>query len=96
MLYEHNTFYNHQSLEDTISDMVSGNYQTRFIAEYNQLVIRHDKLKTMLDKYHNGTLNFTPNCPIALLNAQLNTMETYLDILKDRMGYEFDDSEEDK
>ena len=36
-------------LEDTIEDMLSSDYKRRFIAEYNQLKIRYDKLRNMVD-----------------------------------------------
>ena len=38
------------NLEDTVSDMVSGDYKARFRAEYNQLVSRLSKLRSMLDR----------------------------------------------
>lgn len=37
-------------LKDTIKLMNSENYQDRFKAEYLQVKIRYDKLKTMVDK----------------------------------------------
>ena len=47
-------------LRDTYARMVSEDYKDRFIAEYCQLKIRYNKLKTMLDKWDNNELDFTP------------------------------------
>ena len=48
-------------LKDTVELMNSADFKERFKAEYYQLKIRTEGLITMLDKYKNGTLNFTPN-----------------------------------
>ena len=50
-------------LSDTATGMVSTDYKERFIAEYEQLVIRYNKLKAMLKKWDAGQLEFIPNCP---------------------------------
>ena len=59
-------------------------YKKRMITEYKELKGRTSKLRTMLNKWNNGTLNFTPTCPKWLLEKQLETMEDYLLILKMR------------
>lgn len=64
-------------LEDTIDLMLSDNYQDRFLAEFYQIKIRIDGLETMLKKYRNGTLGFTPNCKIETLEEQLRAMIKY-------------------
>ena len=39
------------TLNDTIDGMVSNDYKERFIAEYQQLVIRYNGLKKMLENW---------------------------------------------
>ena len=65
-------------LRDTISMMESADYKERFKAEYYQCKIRYDKLYRMIEKYKAGTLDFTPACPLPLLEDQLKTMRRYL------------------
>ena len=71
-------------LKDTIDMMNSSEYQQRFKAEYYQLVIRYYKLKVMLDKWDNGTLEFTPTCPRSTYNIQIKAMTDYIAILEAR------------
>ncbi|MEE8666852.1 MAG: hypothetical protein SOI13_01555 [Bifidobacterium mongoliense] len=61
-----------------------GDYKARFITEYRELDDRCNKLMVMLGKYSDGTLYFTPDCPIEMLNDQLEAMLKYKDILEDR------------
>lgn len=75
-------------LKDTISMMTSGDYKERFRAEYFQLKIRYDKLKDMVCKYEDGTLDFEPSCPIDVLEAQLEAMANYMDMLAIRATIE--------
>lgn len=75
-------------LKDTVELMNSNDFKERFKAEYYQLKIRIEGLRTMLDKYKNGTLNFTPNSPYELLFTQLIYMELYLDKLEERAKLE--------
>lgn len=75
-------------LKDTVAMMNSSDYKERFKAEYFQLKIRYDKLKAMLLKHQNGTLEFTPSCPISLLKEQEQYMRTYLAVLEDRAEIE--------
>ena len=71
-------------LVDTIDLMTSDDYKDRFIAEYYQVKIRYQKLKSILDKYEEGTLDFEPSCSISLLMIQRDIMEDYLNVLQDR------------
>ena len=71
-------------LKDTIELMKSSDYNDRFKAEYFQLSIRIDKLKSMLEKYRNNQLDFVPKCSYELLNKQLEAMIQYKDCLIDR------------
>lgn len=40
-----------KTLKDTVELMNSSDYKERFIAEYQQLVIRYKGLRNMLDKW---------------------------------------------
>ena len=71
-------------LSDTVEMMNSTDYKERFKAEYNQLAIRYKGLKTMLDKWDNGTLQFEPTCPRSTYNMQIKAMTDYLAVLEAR------------
>lgn len=75
-------------LNETVEMMNSGDYKERFRAEYLQLKIRMEGLNTMLEKYKNGTLNFTPSCSYDLLNSQLRVMTQYKMTLEERAKIE--------
>lgn len=75
-------------LKDTVKLMNSENYQDRFKAEYLQVKIRYDKLKTMVDKWDKGELNFKPTCPRTTYDIQLQVMEDYISVLEVRAGIE--------
>ena len=75
-------------LKDTIEMMQSSDYKERFKAEYGQLRIRINGLEKMLEKYKNGTLNFTPSCSYDLLNGQLKSMKLYSSYLEERAEIE--------
>lgn len=62
----------------------TGDWKDRFKAEYKQLKDRYDKLHSMCIKYEAGTLDFEPNCPLALLKEQEAVMGNYLKILEVR------------
>jgi len=63
-------------------------YKVRFIKEYEELDERVKKLDAMLKKYDEGTLDFTPTCPIELLQEQSRTMKVYRAILEKRAAIE--------
>ena len=71
-------------LKDTVEMMNSADYKERFKAEYQQVVIRYQKLKGMLQKWDNGELNFMPTCPRSLYGMQIKAMEKYMAILEVR------------
>ena len=79
---------NISSLEQTAVVMLSGDYKDRFVADYFQVKYRAGRLAKMLDDYHAGKLNFTPICPIDLLEKQLKVMREYQGILKERAAIE--------
>lgn len=71
-------------LRDTIEMMNSEDYKERFKAEYYQVVIRYQKLKSMLDKWDNDQLEFTPTCPRSTYNMQITAMADYIAVLEAR------------
>ena len=76
------------TLADTVELMNSADYKERFKAEYYQLKIRRTKLEQMVCKYNDGTLGFTPTCPMEIFSKQLNAMKQYMDILEERAKLE--------
>ena len=73
-----------KELKETIELMTSTDYKERFKAEYEQVKIRFEKLKSMLDKWDNGTLEFTPTCNRGIYNFQIKAMGEYIDCLETR------------
>ena len=64
--------------------MTSPDYRDRFIAEYQQLVIRYRGLRNMLDKWDRGELEFKPTCPRSTYNMQIKAMTDYIAVLEAR------------
>lgn len=75
-------------LKDTIDLMQSDDFKERFLAEYQQVKIRYDKLDDMIVKYEAGTLQFAPNCSLELLKEQKKHMGCYIRCLKIRAEIE--------
>lgn len=71
-------------LVDTAILMKSDDYKDRFIAEYQQLVIRYNGLKNMLNKWDKNELPFTPTCPRSTYNMQIKAMADYIAVLEAR------------
>lgn len=71
-------------LRDTVEMMNSEDYKERFRAEYQQVVIRYQKLKAMLEKWDKGELNFSPTCPRGAYNMQIDAMTNYIAVLEMR------------
>lgn len=71
-------------LKDTIDLMLSEDHKERFIAEYNQVLIRTRKLKNIIDDYHNNRLKFELNTPIDVLEDQYKAMIVYCGYLVKR------------
>ena len=78
-----------KTLKDTVELMNSDDYRERFVAEYKQLTIRYKGLKTMLEKWDKGELNFEPTCPRSLYELQLRAMEDYITVLQARAAIEW-------
>lgn len=73
-----------KELKDTIEMMNSSDYNERFKAEYQQVVIRYKKLAAMLEKWDKGELNFKPTCPRSTYNMQIKAMTDYIAVLEAR------------
>ena len=73
-----------KELKETVELMTSADYKERFKAEYEQVKIRFEKLKAMLDKWDNGTLEFTPTCNRGIYNFQIKAMSEYITCLETR------------
>lgn len=71
-------------LADTAEMMLSEDYKERFRAEYGQVAIRYQKLKTMLEKWDKGELDFTPTCPRSTYDLQIKAMADYKAVLEAR------------
>lgn len=63
-------------------------YKERFIKEFWELHGRLTKLGDVLAKYDNGTLDFTPACPINMLRTQYYAMAAYHSVLIERSKVE--------
>mgnify|MGYP004465113355 CR=1 FL=1 len=75
-------------LKDTIEMMNSEDPKQQFRAEYYQVVIRYKKLKSMLLKWDEGTLDFKPMCPRSIYDMQIEAMKNYIEILETRANIE--------
>lgn len=73
-----------KELKETVDMMVSADYKERFKAEYWQLRIRYVKLETMIEKWDQGDLEFTPTCPRKIYSDQLAGMKLYRRVLEER------------
>lgn len=63
-------------------------YKDRMRVEYRDLTARAGRLRDMLQRYADGTLDFEPTCPISLLSRQLDVMDEYALILRRRANIE--------
>lgn len=61
-------------------------YKERLKEEYAQLEERVAKLNSFIIKYNMGELDVELDCPLWVLELQLNAMNTYLTVLKKRIG----------
>lgn len=75
-------------LEETVEGMLSKNYEERFVAEYQQLLIRYERLKKMLDDWDKEELSFVPTCPRSTYDLQIKAMNDYRTILEVRAAIE--------
>ena len=75
-------------LRETVDGMLSDNYKERFVAEFQQVVIRGEKLEKILVKYKNDKLDFTPDSSIGLLFTQAHILGAYMGVLVERANQE--------
>ncbi len=76
------------TLNKTVDYMLSDDYKKRFIAEYWQVRLRYEKLKSMIRDWDSDRLNFKPTCPRYMYDMQLKAMYEYLDVLETRARLE--------
>lgn len=69
-------------------------YKDRMRVEYRELTARAGRLRGMLQRYADGTIDFEPVCPIGLLSRQLDVMDEYAVLLRHRAKIEHVDLEE--
>lgn len=69
-------------------------YKERMRVEYRELTARAGRLRDMLQRYADGTLDFEPVCPIGLLSRQLDVMDEYAVLLRHRAKLEHVNLEE--
>lgn len=69
-------------------------YEGRLRVEYLELTARAGRLRDMLQRYADGTLDFELVCPISLLSRQLDVMDEYAGLLRHRAKLEHVDLEE--
>lgn len=81
------------SAADQADGATASDYKERMRVEYQELTGRADKLRDMLQRYADGTLDFEPVCPISLLSRQLDVMDEYAVLLRHRAKIEHVDLE---
>ena len=77
-----------KKLSDTVELMNSADYKERFMAEYQQVVIRYQGLRNMLYKWDHNELDFNPTCPRSTYNMQIKAMTDYIAVLEARAAIE--------
>lgn len=63
-------------------------YKNRLKEEHAQLEERVSKLNSFILKYYMGEIKVELDCPLWLLELQLNAMNTYLTVLNKRIEIE--------
>ena len=83
---------NNMELKDTIEGMTSPDYKERFKAEWKQLIIREGKLKSFILKIYEASINGSEepmhDCPLSLLEKQLDLMIELEKVLAERARLE--------
>jgi hypothetical protein len=77
------------TLSDTVALMNSADYRDRFVAEYIQTAIRHEKLRAFVTRIESAEIWCTADkpehdCPLAILHEQQGAMGRYLHLLEVR------------
>lgn len=90
------------TLAETVGFMNSTDYKERFIAEYYQTKIRYEKLRKLLTTNHAKQFSeeikeaepIDLDCPLTLLDHQLNVMNELLKVYEVRAKIEHIDLEQ--
>ena len=77
-----------KELQDTVGMMLSDDYKDRFKAEYEQLVIRRNKLMRLVERIDECSLDFQPKTPKSVSIQQWRIMGEYLTMLEARAAIE--------
>ncbi len=75
-------------LHQTVKGMISDDYIERFKAEYKQLIIRLDRLRTIIYKAKTRKISFQLESSLQLLEAQASYMDGYASVMRDRAATE--------
>lgn len=75
-------------LNDTVDMMLSKDYKDRFKAEFHQLDIRCNKLRSMLKRWDSGELDFVPAAKRDIFGKQYEAMREYRNALAMRAHQE--------
>lgn len=86
--YEDVTIDTTNELHNTIYGMISDDYIERFKAEYKQLIIRLDRLRTIIYKAKTRKISFQLESSLQLLEAQASYMDGYASVMRDRAATE--------
>ena len=84
----------YNEFEETVQMMLSEDYKARFVAEYRQTKIRHERLKKFCNRIEaayrsNGKVEMPKHdCELELLREQLRLMGEYLHVLEIRAEIE--------
>lgn len=90
------------TLAETVEFMNSTDYKERFVAEYYQTKIRYEKLRKLLTTNHAKQFSekikeaepIDLDCPLVLLDHQLNVMNELLKVYEVRAKIEHIDLEQ--
>lgn len=58
----------------------------KLLKEYKDFYNKYTELKYFIHKYENGLIDSSLNCPLVLLNYQIEIMEKYLMVLETRLS----------
>ena len=83
----------YNEFEETVQMMLSEDYKARFVAEYRQTKIRHERLKKFCNRIEaarrSGKLDMPKHdCDLDLLREQLNAMGHYIHVMEIRAEIE--------
>ena len=76
------------TLDETIDGMLSKDYKERLKAEYRQLIIRLERLDTIIDDYNYYVIKYLDISSLKILKEQRYAMDLYKKALEVRAEYE--------